>query len=152
MKKVASWFLVFSMILCLFGCGKRQQAADFGTKVEESKHLLDTVARAVLSNWHAAIYDDAFNDDIDEAIDAAVTEHTEDLQEIVRLNAEVIDLFKQVKDDKTYGDLCKDIMNAYEAYYDLVIKLNGSYNSFSEEYKQYEQDLTTALRQLSYEL
>ena len=152
MKRLLAGVLAAIMMLSLFGCGNAQTASEFHSKVGESKALLDAVASAVLSNWYDAIYEDAFNDDINEAIDAALTEHTEDLQKIVEMDSEITELFKELKDDRVYGELCKDVMSAYQAYYDLVVKVSGSYNSFSEEHKQFEQDLTNALRNLSYEL
>ncbi len=152
MKRILAGILAISMLFCLAGCKKTQEAADFYAKVEESKVIMDAVANAVLANWYDAIYEDAFNNDINEAINKALTDHEEDLKTIVLLDGEITELFKKIKDDKTYGTLCKNVMDAYETYYESVVKVNGSYNSFSEEIEQFETSLTSALRDLSYEL
>jgi len=158
MKKLCGLFLVFSMVLSLTGCvallpfSSSNKLEDFYEKMCETQNLLDDVADTIYENWYDAIYNDEFGDDINVAIAAAQVTHQADLERIEALDTEIADLFKDLKDDKSYGETVKKVMSAYSDYYELVVNVSGSYKSYSEKKETLKKDFASALKELSYEL
>ena len=153
MKKVLLLVLTLCLVVCMVGCsGGTDKLSTFYEKVSESQELLDAVADDIYSNWHGAIYNDEFNEEIDLAIWSAQLDHSEDLETIESLDGEIAELFKEVKEDKENGALVKEIMSAYSAYYEFVVNVSGSFNSFSAEKETLKKELASLLKELSYEL
>jgi len=158
MKKLCGLFLVFSMVLSLTGCvallpfSSSNKLEDFYENMCETQNLLDDVADTIYENWYDAIYNDEFGDDINVAIAAAQVTHQADLERIEALDTEIADLFKDLKDDKSYGETVKKVMSAYSDYYELVVNVSGSYKSYSEKKETLKKDFASALKELSYEL
>ena len=160
MKKVLIGILIFAMVFSFVGCslnpldklgGSNKNLSNFHDRVAESQDLLDAVADDIYNNWHSAIYDDEFNEDINLAILSAQIDHDEDLQRIEFLDQEITELFKKVKDGK-HSELVKDVMSAYSDYYEFVVNVSGSFNSYSAEKETLKKELASALKDLSYEL
>ena len=154
MKKVLAIVLVFSMIVCFAGCSdkKAEVMSEFYDKVAESQELLDSVADDIYSNWYDAIYEDEFGEDINLAIASAQIDHEEDLNTIESLEDEITALFKTLKDDPENGRLIKDVMSAYSDYYEFVVNVSGSFNSYSADKETLKKELASLLKDLSYEL
>lgn len=154
MKKVLAIVLVFSMIACFAGCSdkKAEVMSEFYDKVAESQELLDSVADDIYSNWYDAIYEDEFGEDINLAIASAQIDHEEDLNTIESLEDEITALFKTLKDDPENGRLIKDVMSAYSDYYEFVVNVSGSFNSYSADKETLKKELASLLKDLSYEL
>lgn len=154
MKKLLSGILAICLIISLAGCtsNNSQQLSNFCDKVEESQTLLDSVADDIYSNWHAAIYKDKFSENIDLAIASAQLDHAEDLEKIETLESEIKNLFKDLKDDKEVGSLVKEVMSAYSDYYEFVVNVSGSFNSYSADKETLKKELASKLKDLSYEI
>ncbi len=158
MKRIAAVFLGLAMVFCLYGCGNSEREtaytklSGFYDAVSDSQELLDSVADDIYSNWHGAIYNDEFNEDINRAIAAALVDHEDDLDEIEELDEKIAELFSEVKRDEEHGELVKEIMSAYSDYYELVVNVSGSFNSFSAEKETLKKELASSLKELSYEL
>ena len=160
MKRILSGILILLMAFSLVGCslnpldmlnGSKGDLSEFHDRVSECQDLLDAVADDIYTNWHGAIYNDEFDNDIDLAILSAQIDHDEDLQRIEFLDQEISDLFKKVKDGKN-SELVKDVMSAYSDYYEFVVNVSGSFNSYSAEKENVKKELASALKELSYEL
>lgn len=158
MKKVVSVFLLVAVIASLCSCSVVKDKLDGGSdlqafydKVSESQQLLDDVADTIYSNWYDAIYEDEFGEDINTAILAAQLTHADDLERIEALDAEIAEAFKNAKDSNK-GELVKDIMSAYSDYYEFVVNVSGSFNTFSADKETLKKELASLLRELSYEL
>ena len=157
MKKVLIGILVIAIAACCCGCvclpmgGTNKKVSDFYDKVSEAQELLETVGDDIYDNWHAAIYDDEFNDDIDLAVSMAQLDNADNLDRLEELDGEISDLFKDIKDSKN-GDLIKDVMYAYDDYYELVVNVSGSFNDFSAKNEDLNDELISALNVLSYEI
>lgn len=123
----------------------------FYDMVKESQELLDAVADDIYSNWYDCIYNDDFLESIDYAILCAQIDHEEDLNRIEELDGNIAGVFKFVKDSEQ-SDLVKDIMSAYSDYYEFVVNVSGSFNSFSASKETLKKELASLLRDLSYEL
>ncbi len=130
---------------------KNQDLESFYDKVCASQQLLDTVADAIYRNWYDAIYKDKFGESIDLAIAMAQIEHSDDIEKIEALDAEIAALFKTVKASEQ-ASLIKEIMSAYSDYYEFVINVSGSFNSYSADKETLKKELASLLRDLSYEL
>ncbi|MBE6792066.1 MAG: hypothetical protein E7534_01015 [Ruminococcaceae bacterium] len=151
MKRLLSLFIALIMTVSLCACGSGEKVTDFYNKVTESQDLLDAVADAIYSNWYDAIYEDEFGEDINTAIYMAQLDHTDDLERIEELDAEISDLFKEIKDTEQ-GALIKDIMSAYSDYYEFVVNVSGSFNSYSADKETLKKELASLLKDLSYEI
>ena len=157
MKKTA--FILLATVLCLVGCltgcgsqGDRlEKEKEFCDLVEQTQELLDDIADTIYSNWHGAIYDDEFYGDINRAIAAAVVAHQEDLDVIEQNDVRIKELYQSVRE----GDLsteCKAIMQCYNDYYEFVVNVSGSFNSFSADKETLKKALASAIRNLNMEL
>lgn len=153
MKRVLSLLIVCTMIFSLCGCGlgESKNLSVFHEKLTESQELLDSVADTIYTNWYDAIYEDEFNGDIDQAILAAQIDHSDDLEQIEALDAEIGELFGKLKDGKN-GDLVKDVMSAYSDYYEFVVNVSGSFNTYSADKETLKKEFASILKDLSYEL
>ena len=158
MKKILAVFLTVAITVALAGCTLPVNIFDgnkdletFYNKVSESHELLDAVADDIYSNWHGAVYDEEFGEDINLAILSAQIDHEEDLARIEELDGEIATLFKKVKDGKQ-GDLVKSVMSAYSDYYEFVVNVSGSFNSFSAAKETLKKELASSLKELSFEL
>ena len=155
MKKLLAILLILGTLMCFAGCSGNKNTAllsSFYDKVSESQELLDAVADDIYSNWYDAIYNDEFNENINLAIASAQVDHEEDLDKIETLEDEITDLFKVLKDDEDNGRLIKDVMSAYSDYYEFVVNVSGSFNSYSADKETLKKELASLLKDLSYEL
>lgn len=153
MKKVLALVLALSMLVCFASCSNNnKKLSTFYDKLVESRDLLDSVADAIYDNWYDAIYEDKFSENINLAILSAQIDHSEDLDRIEALDAEISDLFRDLKDDKNTGKLVKEVMSAYSDYYEFVVNVSGSFKSYSADKETYKKELASLLKDLSYEL
>ena len=93
----------------------------------------------------------SINSSISAAIILNLLPSKRDLQRIEFLDQEITELFKKVKDGK-HSELVKDVMSAYSDYYEFVVNVSGSFNSYSAEKETLKKELASALKDLSYEL
>ena len=151
--------MAFSMVACSEekesdaedDADKDNSAKDYYDAVSESQGLLDEVADKIYSNWYDAIYEDAFGDDINVAIAAAQSSMSTELERIEELDGKISTLFKDAKETEA-GAKVKEVMSAYSAYYEFVVNVSGSFQSYSADKETLKKDLASALRELSYEI
>jgi len=127
------------------------QLQKFYDKVFQAQEMLDVVADAIYSNWYDAIYNDEFGESIDLAIASAMVDYADDLDSIEKLDAEIADLYKTVRDTKLSAEV-KEVMTAYSDYYELVVNVSGSFKSYSADKEVMKKTLSSALKTLSFEL
>ena len=161
MKKVLALVLSCVMLFSLTACGvstnggssdgEDEQLQNFYDKVKESQELLDAVADDIYGNWYDCIYKDKFYESIDIAIASALSDHKEDIDRIEALDVEIANAFKAVKEGPQ-SELVKDVMAAYSDYYEFVINVSGSFQTFKESKESLKKELASLLRDLSYEL
>lgn len=161
MKKLFALLLCIVMVFSLAACGgtgggskkddSEEQLQEFYDCVKESQELLDAVADDIYSNWYDCIYKDKFLESIDYAIACALSDHEEDIERIEELDAEIADAFKEVKDGES-AELVKDVMSAYSDYYEFVVNVSGSFETFKTNKETLKKELASLLRDLSYEL
>ena len=123
----------------------------FYEKLSRSQVLLDIVADDIYDYWYDCIYDDAYGEDINLAIAMAQIDNEENLAELEALDIEITALFQKVKDGK-HSDAVKSAMSAYGDYYEHVVNVSGSFNSYSADKESLKKAFASALRELSYEL
>ena len=93
-----------------------------------------------------------YNNDVSTGVLMAQIENADNLNKIEELDAEINELFKVVKADPTNAQLAKEIMSAYSDYYEFVVNMSGSFNSFSADKETLKKELASLLKELSYEL
>lgn len=65
--------------------------------------------------------------------------------------ATIQSLYKELRDSE-YSSEVKDVMSAYSSYYEFVINVSGSFNSYSSSKETLKKDLANVLKRLSLEL
>ena len=153
MKKVFLLLLAFVFVLagCSGGGNSGNEEERFLNLVSASQRLMDDVADTIYDNWHGAIYEDEFGDDINRAIAAALVEHKDDINTIKSNDEKIKDLYKKVRNGKL-SDEAKDVMQAYNEYYEFVINVSGSFNSYSANKETLKKALSSALKNLEMEI
>ena len=160
MKKLLALLLSCVMLLSLTACGSdlgggsskdEENLQEFYDCVKESQELLDAVADDIYSNWYDCIYKDKFLESIDYAIASALSDHEEDLNRIEELDGDIAEAFKSAKDGEN-AELVKKVMSAYSDYYEFVVNVSGSFETFKTSKETLKKELASLLRDLSYEL
>lgn len=167
MKRSILFALAALLLLLAAGCG--QQAAEpampepeeqeeqvnvleqFYNAVDTSYQALLVIDSDIYENWRAAIYDDQFNGDINEAIAAAQEQHAEEIEALIELDGVIVELYKAARETEQ-AELVKAVMMAYSDYYDFVLKSSNSFDSYSEGRLEKQQAVSSTLRELLYEL
>ena len=154
-KRICSVVIVAITVLCmvlLAGCGgETNDLEEFYSKVSESQKCLDIVADDIYTCWYDAIYKDKYFGDINMAIANAQSTNSTNLDKIEANESEIQALYKKVRDSK-YSDQVKDVMSAYSDYYEFVVNVSGSFNTFSAQKETLKKKLASALKDLSLEL
>lgn len=160
MKKFVALFLV---ILCLIptftGCGlvgeifnsmSKQDEIDFYNLVYENQAYLDELADDIYSCWYDYVYEDKYSGP-DEAIDEAFAMNEHNIETIIENNSRIRELYKDIKDGELEEEV-KDVMYAYNEYYSFIIEVSGSFETFSESKEPLKKNLSSALKNLSFEI
>ncbi len=155
MKKILT-SLIFVMC-CLasfcFGCSNDSDSniEQYYTTVYKSKELIDVVADDYYSYWYDAIYNDKYSGNINIALAYANIDNEDNIKKIKENDRTISDLYKKVK-DTSLSDLIREVMTTYSDYYEFVIEISGSFNSYSSGKETKKKALASALRNLSYEI
>jgi len=133
------------------GSGKNDNIQSFYDTVVKSQQCLDVVADDIYTYWYDAIYKSKYGGDINVAIASAMLNNNENLN-IIETNDETIkSLYKNVK-NSDFATEIKAIMSAYSDYYELVVNVSGSFNSYSAEKETLKKKLASALKDLQLEM
>lgn len=146
------------LTVCLFaGCKDTETESEdtkinqFYEAVTESQTKLDKVADDIYRCWYDAIYNKKYSGDINIAILTAQSNNSTNLKFIESNEVTIQSLYKELRDSK-YSSEVKDVMSAYSSYYEFVVNVSGSFNSYSSSKETLKKDLANALKRLSLEL
>ena len=166
MKKTLSFILALVLLaISMVGCtsngnstgntdndsNTKGKEADFHSLVAETQSLLDIVADDIYSYWYDCIYKDKYLESIDYAIACAVADNQENMDKIKANNDTIKTLYSEVRDGKLQVE-AKAVMQAYNDYYAFVMEVSGSFNSFSADKETLKKALSSALKDLEFEL
>ena len=112
---------------------------------------MDTIADDIYRYWYDAIYNDKYAGSIDLAIAYALSDNKSNVDFIKENEIKIQSLYKEIRDSELSAEI-KDVMNAYSDYYEFVINVSGSFNSYSANKENYKKELANALKHLSMEL
>lgn len=135
----------------LIACKKNQSATDFYEVVHETQEYLDIVADEIYDNWYNAIYNDYYGGDINWAITSALSSNEENISTIKANDEKIKELYKEAK-DTDFEEEVKAVMSAYSEYYELVINVSGSFNTYKDSKETLKKALSSALKELEMEL
>lgn len=124
---------------------------EFYDLVYESKELLDIVGDDIYNNWHDCIYNDAYLDNIDYAIAVALEDNADNIEKIIENDAKIKEKYKDVKNGDC-SEEAKEVMQAYNEYYSLVVEVSGSFNTYSANKETLKKNLASALKNFSFEI
>lgn len=159
LKRTAITFimLIFAVPLLIFAACKSTSSAtnakinQFYETVTQSQKCMDEVADDIYSNWYNAIYNDAFGGSINLAIYYAQTENSANLETIKSNDALIQDLYKSVRETSLSAEI-KSVMSAYAEYYELVVNVSGSFQTYSKSKETLKKQLASALKSLALEI
>lgn len=124
---------------------------EFYDTVVKTQECLDQVADDIYSYWYDAIYKDKYLGNINYAIAAAMDDNEVNLDLIKTNDSLINDLYKEVRDTDLSNEI-KEVMSAYSDYYEFVVNVSGSFNSFSAKKEDFKKELASALKRLSLEI
>lgn len=167
MKKIIALLLaVFCFITLFVGCtndftaestdgsdtgSKTNKEEEFYNLVVETQGLLDIVADDIYSYWYDCIYKDKYLEDISYAVACAKSDNEENLNKIEENDKRIKELYGNLKESDLKTEL-KAVMQAYNDYYTLVVDVSGSFKTYSANKEAYKKELSSALKDLSFEL
>ena len=152
---------LFSLMI-FAGCGggsggaggknsEMEKITTFYETVKESQDCLDAVADDIYSYWYDAIYKDKYYGSIDLAISYALDDNKENLDTIEANELIIKPLYKEIRDSELSEEI-KAVMSAYSDYYEFVVNVSGSFNSFKDSKETLKKALASSLKDLSLEL
>lgn len=149
-------FLIVCVTAFSTACGnnsnvKEDNPTEFYDTVKESADLLEIVADEIYSYWYDAIYNEKYSGNINLAIAYAQADNSENIEKIKSNDKKIKDLYAKAKDCDC-SDEVKEVMHAYNDFYSFVIDVSGSFNSYSAGNETKKKALSTALKNLSFEL
>lgn len=166
-RMLISLLMAISMCLPIFifaGCGNGEtgntdaggssaaaKIGEFYEAVVESQTRMDIVADDIYDYWYDAIYNDKYSGNINLAIAFALDDNSENIDFIKENETKIQSLYKEVRDSELKDEI-KAVMTAYSDYYEFVINVSGSFNSYSSNKETYKKELANALKHLSMEL
>ena len=142
-------------ILSACGGSKEDKMADkitaFYDSVVASQKCLDETADDIYSYWYDAIYKDKYLGNINYAIAAALDDNKTNLETIEANEPIIQSLYKEVRNSELEDEI-KDVMSAYSDYYEFVVNVSGSFNSFSASKETLKKKLASSLKALQLEI
>ena len=132
------------------GLSGKKNLKTYYEKVSEAQDCLDTLADAIYQNWYDYVYNHKYSS-IDNAVLLAFIDHEEEYDRIEELDEEIKVLFNKVKDGSASSQV-KAVMSAYSDYYEFVVNVSGSFNSYSSSKESLKKALASALKNLFYEV
>ena len=152
-KLLTCVLLAISMCLPIFftACDGGTSASDFYDAVSESQTRMDEIADDIYQCWYDAIYNNKYSKDINIAIATARANNRDNLDFIEENEIKIQSIYKEVRESDLKDEI-KDVMNAYSDYYEFVVNVSGSFNTYSANKETYKKELANALKHLAMEL
>ena len=148
---------VFSLMM-FTACDSKDKGDDslakintFYETVVSSQECLDEVADDIYTYWYNAIYKNSYSGSIDLAIYYALAANQTNLATIEENEPIIQALYKEIRNSKFSAEI-KAVMNAYSDYYELVVNVSGSFNSYSASKETLKKELASALKDLVLEI
>ncbi len=123
----------------------------FYDTAKTSKILLDIVAEDVYSYWYDAIYKDAYQNDIDIAINTALADNSDTINDIKNNDTLIQSLYKEIRDSELSTEI-KAVMSIYLDYYEFAINVSGSFQEYKESIDPLQKQFEDSLKALYLEL
>lgn len=135
----------------------KENAETFSTTVLTAAANLENIGNEVKNEWHDYIYNRwSKYDSIDEAVMGALLNMSDEISTAKSQKSNIDALYSKLKKPATDSDeldeVCqavKELYNAYEDLYDCVTDPDGSYNSFTSDFGNYDSTTVKAYEQLS---
>lgn len=151
MKKIISVLLIVCCLVpAITSCSSEKKESEFYDLVSATQELLDIVADDIYSCWYDYIYEDEYSS-VDSALRYAMIINYDNIETIKSNNEEIMSLYKEIKEGKLSAEV-KDVMQAYNKYYSFVIEVSGSFKTYSANKETIKKELSTALKNLLFEL
>lgn len=161
-KRTLLLFLTFLMSLPFFlltGCDYNENSStndldkvgEFHTAVVQSQEYLDEIADDIYRYWYDAIYEDKYGGNITLAVYYAKQANAENLEAVETNEANIRELYKEVRDSELSTKI-KAVMSAYTDYYEFVVNVSGSFQTYKNGKETYKKALASALKDLALEL
>ncbi len=170
MKRVIKIIPIVLLVICLIsmlvGCNAISSMFNKNKKTSVSKNLdderefyeltmqskiaLDAIAGDINNCWLEYIYHHEY-ESIDEAISAGMLMNPTELKIVLENDEKIKELYQKCKDGSLSKEI-KAVMVPYNAYFNIVIISQGSYNTYSADMPPIRQELGSALRQLYTEI
>ena len=147
---VAVLFVMIISCMIFVGCGGNK-IKEFYDAVTASQEALDKVADKIYQNWYDAIYNKKFLGNINTAIAAALSDSESEINFIDSNELVIKEQYKKLKNSKSWT-IIQEVMVAYSEYYEFVINVSGSFNSFSANKENLKKELASSLKKLELEL
>lgn len=130
---------------------KQEKIAAFYETVVESQTCMNELADDIYSYWYDAIYKDKYNGSIDLAIAYALSANSVNLEMIKENEPKIQSLYKEVRNSELSVEI-KAVMSAYSDYYEFVVNVSGSFNTYSSSMETLKKELAAALKNLALEI
>lgn len=118
--------------------------------MEDTSGILDIVADTIYCNWYDYIYEDEYYS-IDEAVWMAFITEADNIDKIEANDVLIDNMFKEIKENN-YKDKNEDVYYAmvdaydsYKEYYEFVINVSGSFNSYSAQKETLKKEVKSYL-------
>lgn len=129
----------------------QEKITAFYDTVVESQTCMDELADDIYIYWYDAIYKDKYRGDINLAIAYAQAANSENLEMIEANEPKIQSLYKEVRNSELSVEI-KAVMAAYSDYYEFVVNVSGSFNTYSSSKETLKKELATALKNLALEI
>lgn len=127
----------------------------FADNILESGIKLEDVGNDIKSYWADYIYDDKY-DSIEDAVDKALNDNSYNITLLKSNHSTIKSYYSELLICPDNCNNCDDIKqkvqdtyNVYKKMYDLILSPTGSYNDFTDEFREYDTDLANKYDELT---
>lgn len=124
---------------------------EFYDLVSITQDTIDTVADDIYEYWYDCIYKKYYNGNISLAVLTAKAYNADNIKLIEENTTKIKELYTQVRDSELHDEV-KAVMQAYNKYYSLVLEVSGSFSTYSKDKETLKKSLSSALKDLYFEL
>lgn len=118
--------------------------------MEDTSDTLDEIADTIYGNWYDYVYEEEYYS-VDDALFAAFIDEADNIEKVEANDMLISNLFKEIKENN-YKDKNEDVYyamtdayDAYKEYYEFVINVSGSFNSYSAQKEELKKEVKSYL-------
>ena len=142
----------------------REDAAAFHSTTLSSGSDMEDIGNAIQTAWgkyvnnsrYGAYYNGTYLYSVDDAVEAAQKEQAEKISDVISGDSNIQSLYKALlvipdPEDQELQEIkeaVKEVYDAYEDMYGVVINVSGNYNSFKSDFGDTDSELADALGKL----